>query len=188
MGTKVGGSCEAEDRTQERAAMQQEQDQGVGKREEPEAQATPLGNQERRLPKLSSSRLAQDPGRLGQGGADMIGDCGQDIGGSLAAEDRAQEQAAMLQERDQGVGQLEEPEAKATAARLLLQNKHLTFPEYQALEAKDLLASSEPEPDPVLGPLQSLGPGKGVFPRPPSRRRVYGSQQRKRPYHSDLPP
>ena len=65
MGTKVGMSCEAEDRTQERAAMQQEQDQGVGKLEGPEVPATPLGNQEMCLPELSSSRLAQDPGRLG---------------------------------------------------------------------------------------------------------------------------
>ena len=97
----------------------------------------------------------------------MIGECGQDIGGSLAAEDRTQEQAALQQERDQRVGQLEEPEAKATTARLLLQNKYPTLLEYQTLEAKDLLASLEPEPDPVLVPLQNLGPGKGVFPRIP---------------------
>ena len=147
--------------------MQQEQDQGVGKREEPEAPATPLGNQERRLPKLSSSRLAHDPDRLGQGRAGRIGECGRDVGGSLAAEDRTQEQAALRQERDQGVGQLEEPEAKATAAGLLLQNKYLTFPEYQTLKAKDLRAFSEPEPGPILVPLQSLGPGKGFFPRIP---------------------
>ena len=35
---------------------------------------------------------------------------GQDVGGSLAAEDRTHEQAALKQERDQGVGQLEESE------------------------------------------------------------------------------
>ena len=48
--TKVGRSLGAEARTQEQAALQQEQDQGVGQLEvrlgEPEAQATPLGRAE----------------------------------------------------------------------------------------------------------------------------------------------
>ena len=110
--TKVGRNPEA--MTQEQATWQQEQDQGVGKLEEPEAQATPLGNQERRLHKFHSSRLAQGQDRLGQGCAGMIGECGQDVGRSLEAEARTQEQAALLQEQDHGVGQLEEPEAQAT--------------------------------------------------------------------------
>ena len=67
-GTEVWRSLEAKARTQERAVLQQEQDQGVGKREEPEAQATTLGNQERRLPEFSSSRLVQDQDLLGQSG------------------------------------------------------------------------------------------------------------------------
>ena len=44
--TKVWRSLEAEARTQEQAALQQEQDQGVGQLEEPEAKATLLDNQE----------------------------------------------------------------------------------------------------------------------------------------------
>ena len=165
--TKVGRSLEAEARTQEQAALQQEKDQGVGKLEEPEAQAAPLGNQERRLHEFPSPRLAQGQDLLGQGGAGMIGECGQYVGRSLEAEARTQEQATLQQEQDQEVGLPEGQEAQATANGLLLQKKHMTFTEYQTLEAKDQLATTESEPCPVLVHLQSLGPGKGATPRTP---------------------
>ena len=42
---KQGATLEEVNKTQEQAALQQERDQGVGKLDEPEAQAPPLGNQ-----------------------------------------------------------------------------------------------------------------------------------------------
>ena len=70
--TKGGRSRGTEARTQEQAALLQEQDHGVGQLEEPEAQATPLGNQERRLHESPASKLAQD--LLIQDGAGVIGE------------------------------------------------------------------------------------------------------------------
>ena len=97
---KVGRSLEAEARTQGQAAPLQEQDQGV---EKPEALATPLGNQDRRLHEFPSARLAQDQDLLGQNGAGMIGERGLDGGRSLRAKERTQEQAALQQDQDQGM-------------------------------------------------------------------------------------
>ena len=109
--TKVGRSLEAEARTQERAALPQEQDQGV---EKPEDRATPLCNQGRRLHEFPSTRFAPDLDLLGQKEAGMVGERGQDVGRSSEAKDRTQEQAARQQDQDQGMRQPEEPEAKAT--------------------------------------------------------------------------
>ena len=76
LSTKVGRCPKAEAGTQEQAARQQEQNQGVGQLEEPEAQAPPLGNQKGRLHEFPVSRLAQD--LFSQGGAGMTGEDGQD--------------------------------------------------------------------------------------------------------------
>ena len=103
MGTEDGRSLEAEARTQERANLQQEQDQGAGKLEESEAQATPLGNQDRCLPEFPSSGLAPNQDLLGQKGAGRIGERDQGIGRGFEAKDRTQELAAWQQ--DQGMGQ-----------------------------------------------------------------------------------
>ena len=54
-----------------------------------------------------------------------------------------------------------------TAAGLFLQKKHLTFTEYQTIEAKEPLAIAEPELYTVLGHLRSLGPDEGATSRTP---------------------
>ena len=46
----------------------------------------------------------------------MVGERGQDAGRSSKAKDWTQEQAARQQDQDRGMGQPEEPEAKATTA------------------------------------------------------------------------
>ena len=56
---------------------------------------------------------------------------------------------------------------QATAAGSLLQKKHLTFTEYETMDAKEQLATTELERCPVLVHLQSLGPDGGATPRTP---------------------
>ena len=150
--TKVGRSLKAKAGTQEQAALQQEQDQGVGQLEGPETPATPLGNQERRLNEFPASGIAQDlltQDLLSQAGAGMIGEGNQDVWGNLVKFFR---KSSRLQ---------------ATAAGLLLQKKHVTFTEYGTIEAKDQMATTEPEPCTVLVHLRSLGPDGGATPRTP---------------------
>ena len=64
-----------------KAARQQEQNQGVGQLEEPEAQAPPPGKQKRCLHEFPASRLAKDllaQDLLSQGGARRTGEYDQD--------------------------------------------------------------------------------------------------------------
>ena len=152
LGSKVGRSFKAEARTQERANLQQEQDQGAGKLEESEAQATPLSNQDRCLPEFPSSGLAPDQDLLGQKGAGMIGERGQDVGKIFEAKARTQEQAALQQDQDQGMGRSVDPEAKTT-----------TEPEFGTMKA--------PNRRPPMLCLSSPPP-----PRGPSIQQLWGQQ------------
>ena len=54
---------------------------------------------------------------------------------------------------------------QATAAKLLLQKKHMTFKEYETIEAMDQLATTEPELCTVWVHLRSLGHDEGATPR-----------------------
>ena len=112
-----------------------------------EAQAPPLVNQQRRFHEFPTSRLAQDllaQDRLSQDGAGMTGEYGQDAWRTLAK---------FVRRRS---------DLQATAAGPLLQKKHLTFTEYETIEAKDQLATTEPGLCTVLGHLRSLSPDEGA--------------------------
>ena len=169
-GLDGGRSLEAKDRTQEKVALQQDQDQGGGPLEEPKAKATTepeidtMEAPNRRPPIVSPS---SPPPTLGP----SIQPLGQQ---QLLSRNEAE----LRGEGCQGewtttfrriIARFLVPGnyLLSTTVGLFLQRKHPTSAEYETIDAKEQRATTELELCPFRVHLRSLGPDEGATSRTP---------------------
>ena len=166
-----GRSFEAKDMTQEQAALQQDQDQGMGLPEEPEAKATTepefgsvkAPNRRPPMHRLSSPPPPRGPSSQQLGRQKLLSLNEVELMGEGCQDDwTAKIWRIIARFLTPGKYLL------GIAAGIVLQKKHLTFTKYETIDVKEQQNTTKPEICPVRVHPRSLDPHEGTNPGTPN--------------------